>query len=155
MTMQHCESAAPSYNLSLARTIAHAVEGAGKPRHQIASEAGMHRVTLIRVMRGERPIGLDEAERILSVCGVFSRAAMILALIGEEALAKEWMRSEAGEFLEELFVTLPSQLERTLGRKLADLRPRWANGTSQMVARTLAKHIDEFANRDFAMSAGR
>jgi hypothetical protein len=153
--MHSSDTAHRSSNLTLARTIACAVEGAGKPRHQIAREAGMHRVTLIRVMRGERPIGFDEAESILNACGVFSRAAMILALIGEEDLAKEWMRSEAGEFLEELFASLPSQLDRTLGRKLSDLRPRWANGTSQMVARTLAKHIDEFANRDFAMSAGR
>ena len=46
-------------NDSLARILAHAVAAADKPRHQIAREVGMHRETLLRVMRGERPIGLD------------------------------------------------------------------------------------------------
>jgi transcriptional regulator with XRE-family HTH domain len=142
-------------NDSLARILAHAVEAADKPKHQIASEVGMHRETLLRVMRGERPIGLDEATRILIVCGAFPRASMILALAGQEDLACEWMRSEMGEFLEEFFSSLPVHLDRTLGRRTVDLRPRWANGTSQLVARMLAKHIDDFANRDIAMSLGR
>jgi hypothetical protein len=33
--------------------------------------------------------------------------------------------------------------------------PRWANGTSQLVARMLAKHIDDFANRDISMALPR
>lgn len=142
-------------NDSLARILAHAVEAADKPRHQIAREVGMHRETLLRVMRGERPIGLDEAACILVVCGAFPRASMILALTGQEDLACEWMRSEMGEFLEEFFSALPGHLDRTLGRSVADLRPRWANGTSQLVARMLAKHIDDFANRDIVMSLPR
>jgi hypothetical protein len=78
-----------------------------------------------------------------------------LALAGQEDLACEWMRSEMGEFLEQFFAALPGQLERTLGRRIEDVRPRWANGTSQLVARLLAKHIDDFANRDIAMSVSR
>ncbi|MBB3861993.1 plasmid maintenance system antidote protein VapI [Novosphingobium hassiacum] len=142
-------------NNGLARILAHAVEAADKPRHQIAREVGMHRETLLRVMRGERAIGLDEAARILSVCGAYPRACMILALAGQEDLACEWMRSEMGEFLEEFFTSLPGHLDRTLGRRTHDLRPRWANGTSQLVARMLAKHIDDFANRDISMSLPR
>lgn len=142
-------------NGSLARILAHAIAATDKPRHQIAREVGMHRETLLRVMRGERPIGLDEAACILVVCGAFPRASMILALTGQEDLACEWMRSEMGEFLEEFFSALPAHLERTLGRRIADLRPRWANGTSQLVARMLAKHIDDYVGRDIAMSLPR
>jgi hypothetical protein len=80
---------------------------------------------------------------------------MILALAGQEDLACEWMRSEMGEFLEDFFTALPGQLERTLGRRVEDLRPRWANGTSQLVARMLAKHIDDFVGRDISMSLPR
>jgi hypothetical protein len=65
------------------------------------------------------------------------------------------MRSEMGEFLEDFFTALPGQLERTLGRRVEDLRPRWANGTSQLVARMLAKHIDDFVGRDISMSLPR
>mgnify|MGYP007051632962 FL=1 len=115
----------------------------------------MHRETLLRVLRGERPIGLDEAARILAACGACPRATLVLALSGQEDLACEWMRSEMGEFLEEFFSALPAQLERTLGRRIEDVRPRWANGTSQLVARMLAKHIDDFANRDIAMALSR
>jgi plasmid maintenance system antidote protein VapI len=142
-------------NDCIARTLAHAVERADKPRHQIAREVGMHRETLLRVLRGERPIGLDEAARILATCGACPRATIVLALTGQEDLACEWMRSEMGEFLEEFFSALPAHLERTLGRRVEDVRPRWANGTSQLVARMLAKHIDDFLGRDIAMSLGR
>lgn len=142
-------------NHSLARTLAHAVASADKPRHQVAREAGLHRETLLRVTRGERPIGIDEAARILEVCGAFPRASLILALAGQEDLACEWMRSEVGEFLEEFFCALPGALDRTLGRRIADLRPRWANGTSQLVARMLAKHIDDFVGRDIGAALGR
>lgn len=142
-------------NQSLARVLAHAVDAAGRPRHSIASECGMHRETLLRVTRGERSIGLDEAARVLSACGAPPRASMILALTGQEDLACEWMYGEMGEFLEEFFMSLPVHLQRTLGRRIEDLRPRWANGTSQLVARMLAKHIDDFVNRDIAQSMPR
>ena len=142
-------------NDSLARVLRHAVEGIDKPRHQVAREVGMHRETLLRVIRGERPIGLDEASRILVACGAYPRASMILALAGQDDLACEWMRNQMGEFLEEFFSSLPSHLQRTLGRRIEDLRPRWANGTSQLVARMLAKHIDDFANRDISMALPR
>ena len=142
-------------NTRLAHILAHAIESSDKPKHQIAREVGIHRETLLRVMRGDRPIGLDEAARVLDVCGAFPRASMILALAGQEDLACEWMRSEMGEFLEDFFTALPGQLERTLGRRVEDLRPRWANGTSQLVARMLAKHIDDFANRDISMALPR
>ena len=142
-------------NAGLAHVLAHAVEASDKPRHQIAREVGIHRETLLRVVRGDRPIGLDEATRILVACGACPRASMVLALTGQQALACEWMHGEMSEFLEEFFTALPGQLERTLGSKIADLRPRWAHGTSQLVARLLAKHIDDFANRDIAMALPR
>src|SRR3546814_12795753 len=85
-------------------------------------------------MRGERPIGLDEAASILVVCGAFPRASMILALAGQEDLACEWMRSEMGEFLEEFVRAFPGHLNRTLGRRFAELRPRMATGTSPLFA---------------------
>ncbi len=153
--MYHPTAAVGPANKSLARVLAHAIDAAGKPRHRIANESGMHRETLLRVARGERPIGLDEASRVLAACGAQPRAAIILAIAGQEDLACEWMHGEMGEFLEEFFTSLPVHLQRTLGRRIEDLRPRWAGGTAQLVARMLAKHIDDFANRDIAMSLSR
>lgn len=143
------------WNASVARTLAHAVEQADKPRLQIARELGMHRETLQRAMRGSRPIALDEAAHILSTCGAFPKATMLLAMTGQEDLACQWMHNGMGEFLEEFLSAFPGHLERTLGRRIEDLRPRWANGTSQLVAKVLAKHIDDFANRDIGLSLPR
>jgi hypothetical protein len=142
-------------NLRLARALACAVNGADKPRHRIASEAGMLKNTLLRVIRGARPIGLDEAERIFLACGVPARSVMVLALTGHEDLAAKWMFHGMAAFLEEFMNTLPANLEETLGERISDLRPRWATGTSRLVARMLAKHIDDFADRDLSFSDRR
>jgi transcriptional regulator with XRE-family HTH domain len=142
-------------NASLARVLTHAIEASEKPKHQIASEAGVHRETLLKIMRGERAISIDRAVRIFEVCGACPHAVIVLTLAGEEVLACEWMHRDMGAFLDEFIISLPGQLDRTLGRRVADLRPRWATGTAQLVAKLLAKHIDDLANRDIAMSLTR
>jgi|GEM_PF-6463989 len=55
--MYHPTAAARPANESLARVLAHAIEAAGKPRHRIANECGMHRETLLRVRVGSGPSG--------------------------------------------------------------------------------------------------
>ena len=65
------------------------------------------------------------------------------------------MRHDVGAFLEEFLVTLPGALETTLGERCDELRPRWAKGTSQLVARMLANHIDDFAARDVTAQLAR
>jgi plasmid maintenance system antidote protein VapI len=153
--MEHPAPSGSQANERLARTLAYAVEQAGKPRHRIASAAGMHRETLLRITRGERAIGLDEASRVLAACGASPGATMVLALTGREDLAREWMHSEMGAFLEGFFVSLPGELDAALGGRIGDLRPRWAVGTSRLIARTLAKHIEDYADRDPSVLAGR
>ena len=148
------QSASPT-NASLARVLAHAIEAADKPKHQIAHEVGIHRETLVKVMRAECAISIDRAVRTLEVCGVRPNAVLALTLAGEEGLACEWMHRDMAAFLDEFLTTLPGQLDRTLGCRVLELRPRWAVGTSQLVARLLAKHIDDLANRDIAMSLTR
>ena len=63
---------------SLAHVLTHAIETSDKPRHQIAREMGMHRETLLRVMRGDRTVSLDEAARVFELCGACPRASLIL-----------------------------------------------------------------------------
>ena len=142
-------------NGALAQILAYAVESSGKPRHQISREVGIHRETLLRISRGDRAITLDEAVNVLGASGAFPRASLILAFAGQEQLACAWMRSEMGEFLDAFVAALPGHLERTLGHRVEDVRPRWGSGTAQLVARMLAKHIDDFATRDIAMALAR
>ena len=142
-------------NASLARVLTHAIDAADKPKHQIAREAGVHRETLLKIMRGERSISIERAMRIFQACGACPHAAIVLTLAGEEVLACEWMYCETGTFLDAFITSLPGQLDRTLGRRVTDIRSRWAPGTSQLVAKLLARHIDDLANRDIAMSLTR
>ena len=57
--------------------------------------------------------------------------------------------------VDEFFATLPGESHEALGDRIGDLRPRWAIGTSRLVARMLSKHIDEFADRDLSLVMGR
>ena len=65
-------------NECLVRVLACAVENAGKPRGRIADDAGMHRQTLMKLVRGERVIKLEDAVRILDACGVPVRSSLML-----------------------------------------------------------------------------
>jgi len=142
-------------NDGLARVLRCAVAGAGKARHRIADEAGMHKDTLLSVIRGEGQITIDKAVRILKACGAPVRATLVLVLTGHEALAEQWMHQNIGGFLDEFLAALPAELNDTLGDRVGDVRPRWAVGTSRLVARLLSKHIDEFAERDLSLAIGR
>src|SRR3546814_11685072 len=90
-------------NHSLARILAHAVEAADKPKHQIAREVGMHSETLLRVMRGERQLGLDQAATILVLCGASPPASMIRALAVHDNLHCKWPSRYMGGLHEEFF----------------------------------------------------
>ena len=85
--MPNLPSMSDAANERLARTLCCAVDGAGKPRHQIAREAGMHKDTLLRVIRGERPINLDEATRIFEACGAPARATETVQMASRTAKA--------------------------------------------------------------------
>lgn len=146
--MEHRELIQDRANSALARVLRHAVETADKPKHLIASECGVHQETLRRAMCAVRPIGLDEAVRVLEASGSYPRMSIMLALGGHEELACDWMRSDMGAFMEGLLTSLPAQLDRHLGRRIEDITPRWANGTSQLVSKILARHIDDVTHRD-------
>lgn len=128
--------------------LACAVEQARKPRGLIAEQAGMHRQTLMALIRGKRTVKLEDAARVLAACDVPVRSTLMLALIGQEEFACQWMHHEVGQFLDEFLTSLPSALDDVLGDRRDEVRPRWARGTSQLVAKMLANHIDDFAARD-------
>ena len=56
---------------------------------------------------------------------------------------------------ERFWSALPGELNDALGDRIEDLRPRWARGTSRLVVRLLAKHLDEFADRDLSLALGK
>ncbi|MBU6392935.1 MAG: transcriptional regulator [Sphingomonadales bacterium] len=142
-------------NARLARLLTAAVDRSGKSRREIARSAGMNKDTFLRILRGEKAISLDDAMRVLEATGLASNSALLLAILGHEDLAVEWLGEDAGAFLDQFLAALPVTMHETLGPRIADLRPRWAIGTSRLVARLLAKHIDDFAERDMSLVLGR
>ena len=147
MTQSHLSSGP---NQRLARILVAAVDKSGRPRREIAREVGLNKATFLRVLRGERAISLDEAERILMASGTQAHAPVMLALAGEDALASKWLGEEMGAFLDGFLASLPRTLDETLGERTDELNPRWAAGASHLVAKMLAKHIDDIAERDLS-----
>lgn len=142
-------------NARLARLLTAAVDRSGKSRREIARSADMNKDTFLRILRGEKAISLDDAMRVLEATGLASSSALLLAILGHEDLAVEWLGEDAGAFMDQFLAALPVTMNETLGPRIADLRPRWAVGTSRLVARLLAKHIDDFAERDMSLVLGR
>ena len=87
--MHHPTTVARPANQSLARVLAHAIDAAGKPRHRIASECGMHRETLLRLARGERPAIYQRMSE-----GRFPRSRSLgpKCVVWVEAEINDWMR---------------------------------------------------------------
>lgn len=143
--------ARPGVDPVLARTLARAVDGSSKPRRTIARETGLHKDALLGAIRGTRAVTTDEAVRLLAASGVPSKGILALALAGHEDLATDWMHADIGEFWDELFKALPASLAEALGEDLHEIRPRWAAGTSKLVAKLLAEHVRDVINRDLSM----
>ena len=150
-----CSAQTLGINARLARLLTAAVDRSGKSRRKVARAAGMNKDTFLRLLRGEKAVTLDDAERVLGASGLASNGALLLAILGHEDLAVEWLGEDVGAFLDQFLTALPVTMNETLGHRMADLRPRWAIGTSRLVARLLAKHIDDLAERDIALVLGR
>lgn len=145
----------PAIEDVLARTLARAIENSGRPKRDIASETGFHKDALLRVIRGTRSVTVDEALRLFVAAGVPARGTLFLALAGKEELAANWMNHEMGEFWDELVSSMPGTLNDALQDKFNEVRPRWAVGTSKLVARLVSEHIDDIASRDLSLALGR
>jgi plasmid maintenance system antidote protein VapI len=144
-------SVRPGVNPILARTLASAIEVSSKPKRDIARETGLHKDALLGVIRGTRAVTTDEAMRLLGATGVPPYGILSLALCGQEDLALDWMHRDIGLFWEEVLLTLPSALSQALGEDVAEIRPRWAAGTSRLVAKLVAEHVREVINRDLSL----
>ncbi|WP_430427712.1 hypothetical protein [Parasphingorhabdus sp.] len=125
-----------------------AAQSSGRPRCAIAREANLHRDALRRVLKGERNPTVSEVLRILSASGAAPHAHMTLCIAGDGDRAAEWLQTDLALFFDAFVRELPAALEQQLGNQLHDIKPRWARGTAQRVARLLAEHIDELARKD-------
>ncbi|GAA5048977.1 hypothetical protein GCM10023208_06770 [Erythrobacter westpacificensis] len=145
----------------LARLLAAAVQASGRPKCEVAANAGLHKDALRRVLQGDRGATLGEAMRVLEASGVAPKAHLLLYLVCGSDQAIDWLRSDLAEFFQEFSAEFPLALQRSLGDQVGDVKPRWAKGAANRVARILSDHImelerkDEFLGNFFAGEKGR
>ena len=135
----------------VARLLAQAVHDSGKSHSEIARLTKIKRDSLRRSLNGERPVTLVEALVILEAADFAAEETLLLLqLVGEDfALARAG--SSAAKFLGELFKRAPIEIVEQLGDNIEELRPRWANGTAKLLARTLTQHIADLNRRSDAI----
>lgn len=138
----------------LAQLLLAAVKASGRTRCALARDAQIHKDALRRVLAGERSASLGEALRILAASGVAPHAHLLLFLIKDTDYAIAWLKSDLAQFFEAFSGELPSALERVLGNQLYQVKPRWAKGTAQRVARLLSDHLDELERKDALLGDG-
>ena len=132
----------------LASLLAANVTNSGKTRIEISRQASIHKDALRRILTGERAASLAEASRILNACEIDPKLALALFILTDADLASQWIDTEVGDFLGAFFTALPVALTCELGSRLQEVRPRWAKGTAQRLARLLSDHIDDLERRD-------
>ena len=142
------KSAGKQPHEGLASLLAATVSNSGKTRIEISRQTSIHKDALRRILTGERPATLAEASSILSACEVDPKLALALFILTDADLASEWIDTEVGTFLGAFLTALPVALTCELGSRLQEVRPRWARGTAQRLARLLSEHIDDLERRD-------
>ncbi len=142
-----------SYDLPtrVARLLARAVEESGKSQSEIARLAGLKRDSLRRSLNGERPVNLDEVLKILGASDLEGEETLLLLLLVGEEFALTQSGTSHAKFLGELCRRAPVEIVEQLGVSIEELRPRWANGTAKMLARTLTQHIADLNRRGDAL----
>ena len=131
----------------VARLLERAVKESGKSNSEIARLARIKRDSLRRSLIGERPVTLNEILMILEASDLAGEETLLLVMLVGEEFALSRSGSEPALFLSELFRRAPLEILTQIGENIDDLRPRWANGTAKLLARTLTQHIADINRR--------
>ena len=132
----------------LARMLSAAVDASGRAKCDIAADALLHKDALRRILQGKRSATLGEALRVLDASRAAPQAHLLLFLVCGEGQAIDWLQSDLADFFEEFSAEFPLALQRSLGDQVGDVKPRWAKGAANRVARLLADHISELERKD-------
>lgn len=134
-----------------ARLIERAVKDSGKSYSETARLAGIKRDSLRRSLSGGRPVTLAKVVMILDASDFAGEETLLLLMLVGENFALARSGTGAAQFLGEFFKRAPLEIVAQLGENIDELRPRWANGTAKLLARTLAQHIADLNRRGDAI----
>lgn len=144
----------------VARLLERAVRESGKTNSEIARLSGMKRDSLRRSLSGARSATLAETIAILDAAEHPGEETLLLLLLAGEDFALDHAGSGPAQFMGQFFKRAPIEIIEQLGEDIEELRPRWANGTAKLLARTLMQHVAELNRRGdsigdrFASSTG-
>ena len=145
------EPAHTDLHLRLARLLGRAVHDSGRSLAEVARRSELKRDTVRRTIEGAREVTIAEAVAILDAAGLAGEHTLLFMLLVDEDFALESSGTGAAQFLRELFRRIPIEISEQLGDDVVDLRPRWANGTAKLLARTLTEHIANLNRRGDAI----
>jgi antitoxin HigA-1 len=138
----------------VASLLARAVEESGQSTAQIARKAGLKWDTVRRTLDRKRAATIPEIVAILGAAGFEGDETLKLMLLVDEDFALNRSGGDAARFLGELLEKVPVEIIAQLGDDVDELRPRWANGTAKMLARTLSQHVADLNRRGDAIGQG-
>lgn len=138
----------------ISRLLVEVAGTSGRSQSRIARDAEIDRGTMRRILAGTREATLSEALRILYGTGASPHAHLLLFLAADQDRASQWLQTALALFFEELVRHLPGVLETHLRDHLQDVKPHWANGTAQCIARLLADHIADLARKGALLGDG-
>lgn len=141
----------PSLHLRIARLLTLAVRESGQSTAQIARKAELKWDTVRRTLDGKRAATIPEIVAILAAAGFPGDETLRLMLLLGEDFALTRAGSDVARFLGEFLQRAPMEIVTQLGDDVDELRPRWANGTAKMLARTLSQHVAELNRRGEAI----
>lgn len=137
----------PDLQVRIARLLERAVGACGKSISEIARSSGMKRDSLRRSLAGDRSFTLNEVLAVLDAADHAAEETLLLLLLAGEDFALAQGGTAPARFLGEFFRRAPLEIIEQLGDNIEELRPRWANGTAKLLARTLHQHIIDLNNR--------
>lgn len=137
----------PDLHIRMTRLINLAVQESGYSIARVARDAGLKWDTVRRTVDGKRAATIPEIVSILNATGFPADETLRLMFVVDCDFAIYRSGSDAAGFLIEFSRKLPGEIVAQLGENVDELRPRWAQGTAQLLARTLSQHICELTRR--------
>lgn len=140
-----------SLHVRVARLLTLAVRESGQSTAHIARKSELKWDTVRRTLDGKRAATIPEVVAILAAAGFHGDETLKLMLLVGEDFALRRAGSDVARFLGEFLQKVPTEIVEHLGDDLDELRPRWANGTAKMLAKTLSQHVAELNRRGDAI----
>ena len=122
-----------------------------RPTAQIARRAQLKWDTVRRTLDGKRAATIPEIVAILEAAGYQGDETLRLMLLVDDNFALTHAGSDAARFICELLQKVPAEIVEHLGDDVGELRPRWANGTAKLLAKTLSQHVADLNRRGDAI----